>query len=86
MAVNERIAEHAMAFPGMPVRAAFMAACLVVASVAALADTTILNVSYDVSRELYNLGLLSKIDQAVLAAYCQCYARWVKAERAINEE
>ena len=42
-----------MAFPGMPVRAAFMAACLVVASAAALADTTILNVSYDVSRELY---------------------------------
>jgi ABC-type sulfate transport system substrate-binding protein len=38
MAVNERIAEHAMAFPGMPVRAAFTAACLVVASAAALAD------------------------------------------------
>jgi len=29
---------------------------------------------------LYNLGLLSEIDRAVLAGYCQVYGRWRKAE------
>jgi len=33
---------------------------------------------------LYRLGLLSEIDMAALAAYCQVYGRWVKAEEAIN--
>ncbi len=36
-----------------------------------------------VSEELYRIGLLSGIDRAPLAAYCQSYARWVQAERAI---
>lgn len=36
-----------------------------------------------VSEELYNLGLLSNIDRASLAAYCQCYSRWVQAENAL---
>ena len=36
-----------------------------------------------VSDELYNLGLLSNIDRASLAAYCQCWSRWIQAERAI---
>jgi P27 family predicted phage terminase small subunit len=36
-----------------------------------------------VSQELYKLGLLSNIDRASLAAYCQSYSRWVQAERAI---
>lgn len=31
------------------------------------------------------LGLLSHLDRAALAAYCQLYARWWEAERAIRE-
>lgn len=38
-----------------------------------------------VSEDLYKVGLLSGVDRAVLAAYCQSYARWVQAERAIAE-
>jgi P27 family predicted phage terminase small subunit len=36
-----------------------------------------------VSEDLFKVGLLSHCDRAVLAAYCQSYARWVQAERAI---
>lgn len=38
-----------------------------------------------VSEELYNLGILTGIDRAALAAYCQAYARWAQAEAAIGE-
>lgn len=38
-----------------------------------------------VSQELYDCGLLSIVDRAALAAYCQAYSRWVQAERAIAE-
>jgi len=38
-----------------------------------------------VSDDLFRVGLLSHIDRAALAAYCQAYARWVQAERAIAE-
>jgi P27 family predicted phage terminase small subunit len=33
--------------------------------------------------DLYRLGLISEIDRAGLAAYCQAYGRWVLAERAL---
>lgn len=35
--------------------------------------------------ELLRLGLLSEIDRAALAAYCQCYGRWVDAEEKLNK-
>jgi P27 family predicted phage terminase small subunit len=38
-----------------------------------------------VSEDLFKVGLLSDVDRAALAAYCQAYARWVQAERAITE-
>lgn len=34
---------------------------------------------------LAELGLLSELDRTALAAYCQLYARWWEAERAIRE-
>lgn len=38
-----------------------------------------------VSEQLYALGCLAEIDRAALAAYCQAYSRWVRAEHAIAE-
>ena len=38
------------------------------------------------STELYNLGLLSNIDRATLAAYCVLWARWVDAESKIDRD
>jgi P27 family predicted phage terminase small subunit len=38
-----------------------------------------------VSEELYKIGLLSSIDRAALAAYCQSYALLAQAWCAINE-
>src|SRR5260370_21696242 len=38
-----------------------------------------------ISRELYALGLLARIDRAALAAYCQSWARWVKAEDLLKQ-
>lgn len=37
-----------------------------------------------VAKELAALGILSRIDRAALAAYCQCYAHWRAAELAIR--
>lgn len=36
-----------------------------------------------VTVELYRLGLLTEIDRAALAAYCQCYGRWREAEEEL---
>ena len=33
------------------------------------------------SGQLYRLGLMTRIDRAALAGYCQSYGRWVEAEK-----
>lgn len=33
--------------------------------------------------ELYRVGLLTLVDRAALAAYCQLYARWAQAEKEL---
>jgi P27 family predicted phage terminase small subunit len=38
-----------------------------------------------ITPELDNLGLLAHVDQAALAGYCQCFARWQEAEKFIEE-
>jgi P27 family predicted phage terminase small subunit len=39
-----------------------------------------------ISRELQQLGLLTLVDRAALAGYCQSWSRWVKAEKTIAAE
>ena len=34
---------------------------------------------------LNQIGLLTQVDRATMAAYCQCYARWVEAEEKLKE-
>lgn len=36
-----------------------------------------------ISKQLLKLGLLTQVDRAVLAAYCQSWARWVEAEEEV---
>ncbi len=35
--------------------------------------------------QLHILGILTQLDRAALAAYCQSYGRWVEAERKLQE-
>jgi P27 family predicted phage terminase small subunit len=37
------------------------------------------------ARHLHQLGVLTELDRAALAAYCQEYGRWVEAERRLKE-
>jgi P27 family predicted phage terminase small subunit len=39
-----------------------------------------------ISKELERLGLLTKVDRAVLAGYCQEWARWKQAEEVIDAQ
>ena len=39
-----------------------------------------------ISKELLTLGLLTAVDRAALAAYCQAWARWVQAEEAMSAD
>lgn len=34
---------------------------------------------------LHEMGVLTSVDRAALAAYCQCYGRWVEAEIRLKE-
>lgn len=38
-----------------------------------------------VAKQLRKLGLLSKIDRAALAAYCQAWGRWIEAEDNLKQ-
>jgi Phage terminase, small subunit len=35
---------------------------------------------------LHDMGVLTVIDRAVLAAYCQCYGRWVEAPDVAEDQ
>ena len=37
------------------------------------------------TRQLFTLGVVTMLDRAVLAGYCQAYGRWVEAERKLQE-
>jgi P27 family predicted phage terminase small subunit len=37
------------------------------------------------ARQLECLGIISQLDRAALAGYCQAYGRWVEAERKLKE-
>jgi P27 family predicted phage terminase small subunit len=37
------------------------------------------------AHQLHTLGILTELDRAPLAAYCQAYGRWVEAERKLKE-
>lgn len=37
-----------------------------------------------IAAKLYRCGLLTEVDTACLALYCQAYGRWVDAESALN--
>lgn len=39
-----------------------------------------------ITKQLMALGLLTEVDRAALAAYCQCWARWVQAEEEMRRE
>lgn len=36
--------------------------------------------------ELQAIGLLTNVDRAALAAYCQAYGRWVEAEKVLRDK
>lgn len=37
------------------------------------------------SKQLFDLGLLTEVDRAALAGYCQTWARWVQAEEEMRK-
>jgi P27 family predicted phage terminase small subunit len=37
------------------------------------------------ARHLYDIGIVTMLDRAVMAGYCQAYGRWVEAERKLQE-
>lgn len=41
---------------------------------------------YRVVKELDALGMMTNLDRAVLASYCEAYGRWVEAERELKSK
>jgi P27 family predicted phage terminase small subunit len=39
-----------------------------------------------ITKELEQLGLITKVDRAALAAYCQSCSRWIEAEKQLETE
>lgn len=37
------------------------------------------------AHELHAIGILTRLDRAILAGYCQTYGRWVEAEKKLKE-
>ena len=37
------------------------------------------------ARSLHDIGIISELDRAALAAYCQAYGRWVEAEKKLKD-
>ena len=37
------------------------------------------------AKSLNGIGLLTQVDRATMAGYCQCYGRWVEAELKLAE-
>ena len=37
------------------------------------------------AQEMHRLGIVSQLDRAALAAYCQAYGRWTQAEKTLKE-
>lgn len=40
----------------------------------------------NLSKQLYNLGLLTKVDKIMLAEFCQSYSRWREAESQLKKD
>lgn len=38
-----------------------------------------------IADSLNRIGLLTQVDRTTMAAYCQCYGRWVEAEQKLKE-
>ena len=38
-----------------------------------------------IAASMNKIGLLTQVDRSTMAAYCQCYGRWVDAERRLAE-
>jgi P27 family predicted phage terminase small subunit len=38
-----------------------------------------------IARQLHDMGIITELDRAALAGYCQAYGRWVEAERKLRE-
>ena len=38
-----------------------------------------------ITQELYKVGLITDVDCVAMAAYCQCYQRWIQAEEGITK-